>query len=110
MPAHAADLVAVLDRPATAYAAVAEDSAELHGGESLLAAIAALRHPTITLRSPRGLMNEDRGLYTLEELDAWADRLPGLTVRNVEGVNHYTIVMGGGAEAVAAAVRESLES
>ncbi len=74
MPAHAADLVAVLDHPATAYAAVAEDSAELHGGESLLAAIAALRHPTITLRSPRGLMNEDRGLYTLEELDAWADR------------------------------------
>ena len=94
--------------PATAYAAVAEDSAELHGGESLLAAITALQHPTTILRSPRGLMNTDRGLYTLAELEAWDDRLPDLTVRNVEGVNHYTIVMGRGAGAGAEAVRAAL--
>ena len=96
-------------RPATRYQAMADDTAELHRGASLLKALDELAVETLVLRAPRGLFNEPGGLYAPGYLDAWADKLPALTVREVADVNHYTIIMGGaGAAVVGGTVREAL--
>lgn len=96
-------------RPATRYQAMAEDTAELHRGASLLKALDELAVDTQVLRAPRGLMNEPAALYAPGYLDAWAAKLPSLRIREVPDVNHYTIVMGeAGAAAVADSVREAL--
>ena len=96
-------------RPATRYQAMADDTAELHRGASLLKALDELAVETLVLRAPRGLLNEPGGLYAPGYLDAWAERLPPLQVREIPDVNHYTIIMGGrGAAAVADTVREAL--
>ncbi len=98
-------------RPATRYQAMAEDTAELHRGASLLKALDELAVDTQVLRAPRGLLNESTGLYPAGYLEAWAARLPALTLTEVPDVNHYTIIMGeSGAAAVAAAVRAALDS
>ncbi|MCU1586128.1 MAG: alpha/beta hydrolase [Microbacteriaceae bacterium] len=94
-------------RPSTSYEAVAEDSIELRGGVSLMAALDGLAHPTAFLRAPRGLLNEPTPLYSPADVAAWRQRLPGLITVEVPGVNHYTILMTDrGAAAVAAAVTE----
>ena len=96
-------------RPATRYQAMADDTAELRRGPSLLKALDELTVDTLALRAPRGLLDEPAGLYAPGYLDSWAEKLPALKVREVPDVNHYTIIMGGaGATAVAAAVREVL--
>ena len=96
-------------RPATRYQAMADDTAELHRGASLLKALDELAVETLVLRAPRGLLNEPGGLYAPGYLDNWAEKLPALTVREIPDVNHYTIIMGApGAAAVADTVREAL--
>ena len=96
-------------RPATRYQAMADDTAELHRGASLLKALDELAVETLVLRAPRGLLNEPGGLYAPGYLDAWAEKLPALSVREIPDVNHYTIIMGAaGAAAVADTVREAL--
>ncbi|MFB0833288.1 alpha/beta fold hydrolase [Arthrobacter halodurans] len=96
-------------RASTSYGALAEDTAELHGGPSLAAALEGLARPALLLRSPRGLLNQEPGLFTADYARQWADRLPGLRVRDVADTNHYTIIMDHpGAAAVAAEVRTLL--
>ncbi len=96
-------------RPATRYQAMAEDTADLHRGASLLKALDELAVEAEVLRAPRGLLNEPGGLYAPGYLDAWAAKLPTLRVREIPDVNHYTIVMGeAGAGAVADSVRAAL--
>lgn len=70
-------------------------------GEALERAAA----PATLLRAPRGLLNETPGLYDDTWLAGWQAQLPRLTVRDVTDVNHYTILMGTGVDAVADAVR-----
>ena len=79
------------------YQAMADDTAELHRGPSLLKALDELAVETVVLRAPRGLLDEPGGLYAPGYLDAWAEKLPALAVREIPDVNHYTIVMGGAA-------------
>jgi pimeloyl-ACP methyl ester carboxylesterase len=96
--------------PSSSYEAVAEDSIELRGGASLLAAIDELAHPTTFLSAPRGLLDEVPPLYPAEAVAEWSERLPAIRMLAAEDVNHYTIVMSDrGASAVAAIVREGLE-
>jgi pimeloyl-ACP methyl ester carboxylesterase len=96
-------------KPATRYQAMADDTAELHRGASLLKALDELAVPTEVLRAPRGLLNEPSGLYAPGYLDAWAQKLRDLRVREIPDVNHYTIIMGeAGAAAVAESVRQAL--
>lgn len=96
-------------KPATRYEAMAEDTADLHRGSSLLKALADLTVSTQVLRAPRGLLNEPAGLYAPGYLETWAEKLPSLQVRDVPDVNHYTIIMGDrGAAAVADTVRAAL--
>lgn len=90
-------------RAATCSQALIEDTAELHRGTALLQALNELAHPARLLRAPRGLLNEEPGLYAPAYIASWRDRLPDLEISDVAGTNHYTIVMDDpGASAVAA--------
>ena len=93
-------------RPSCSIEAMTEDSMELYGGESVLAALAEPRQPLTLLTAPRGLLNQTPGLYGASEIARWRAELPASTIREVPDVNHYTIVMGAaGAGAVAREVR-----
>lgn len=94
--------------PSTAPAAVAEDSLQF-SGEPPAATVDAVRAPTRLLWAPRGLLNETPGLYTRAELAHWHERWPAIAMREVDDVNHYTILMSPrGAAEVAVEVRAGL--
>ena len=98
-------------RAATCAQALIEDTAELHRGTALLKALDELAHPVCLLRAPRGLQNEEPGLYSPEYISSWQHRLPRLQVTDVPGTNHYTVVMDNpGAAAVAAVLAEQILS
>lgn len=80
-------------RPATQAAALDQDIGDTVDGESLLAALANLRHPTAWLLAPRGLMDEVPPLYPPAARAQWTTEHPELVVAEIEDVNHYTIVM-----------------
>lgn len=97
-------------RPATAVEALHEDIRELVDGDSLLTALAHLRHDAAWLVAPRGLMNEVPPLYPEAAREHWLTQHPGLDLAEVPDVNHYTIVMNErGMSAVAPAVAQALE-
>ncbi|MSR99259.1 alpha/beta hydrolase [Arthrobacter sp. BL-252-APC-1A] len=90
-------------RASTCTAALVEDTAELHRGTALLQSLEGLRHRVQLLRAPRGLLNEEPGLYAPAYISAWKEKLPSLEVSDVPATNHYTIVMDNpGAASVAA--------
>ncbi|MBF4993628.1 alpha/beta hydrolase [Arthrobacter gandavensis] len=90
-------------RAATSVQALTEDTAELHRGTALLQALKELDHPVRLLRAPRGLMDEEPGLYSPDYISSWQGKLPQLQISDVPGTNHYTVVMDDpGASAVAA--------
>ncbi len=91
-------------RPAAIADAVVADLVELDGRDGYADALRALTVPMELLRSPRGLIDQAPGLYDDEWLATWRSRLPELSVTDVEHTNHYTILMGQGVDAVAAAV------
>lgn len=96
-------------QPATTYAALAEDTAELHRGTSLLKAIDELSHPAQFLQSPGGMLGVAPGLYNDEYVAQCAATIPALDVHKVADTNHYTIVMAEpGANAVAEFIRALL--
>jgi pimeloyl-ACP methyl ester carboxylesterase len=100
-------------RPATRYEAMAQDTAELQGGGSLLEAIGQLAVPAHLLWSRRGLFNEEPGLFSADYITSWQDRVPALArnlaVTEVPATNHYSIVMApDGARAVAEVITAGL--
>lgn len=92
--------------PRTTYEAMAEDSRDLLVSQRVQHAAEHLPDGTVLLRAPRGLLDQVPPLYPDEAVHRWQARLPGLRVSTVPDVNHYTIVIGAGAAAVAAAVEE----
>lgn len=93
-------------RPATSYETTERDTIDLNLGTALLDALAALRHPTTLITVPRGLQNEEPGLYAPEYLAAALTAFPTVAHTRLEGFNHYDIVMSdAGARAVAPFVR-----
>ncbi|KYH46285.1 alpha/beta hydrolase [Branchiibius sp. NY16-3462-2] len=93
------------DRPATLPQAMLTDAAQLYGGPDYRAVLQALPEGTVFLSAPRGLLDEEPGLYPESTVAQWSSRFRGLSVRGVGGVNHYTIVMS---DQGVAAVCESL--
>jgi lipase len=72
-------------------------------------ALRALRHPTVLLRAPAGMLGAPPGLYPDGWLARWQREVAGLRSVLVPDVNHYTILLTQqGAEAVARQVREEL--
>jgi lipase len=90
--------------------AVRADTHDLIVGPSLRRAMLALPRERVDfLRAARGMQDEPAGLYPVTVLRLHRLTLPRLHWATVEGVNHYTIVMGDrGATAVAAVVRQRL--
>jgi lipase len=100
-------------QPATRYAAIEQDTADLHAGETLLAALDGLSVPAHLLWTRLGLQGEEPGLFGPEYIAEWQSRVPALeehlSVREIPETNHYTIVMSSaGAAAVAACVSTAL--
>jgi len=92
---------------ATRYEAMAEDSLDLYdNGDWLPAALHNLAPRTPFLRAQRGMLGAEPGLYPPEWAAQWQQQLPNVDIRDVLGVNHYTILFSEiGADAVAGAVR-----
>lgn len=98
-------------RPATSYATTAADTVDMNTGTDLPDALAALRHPTRLLTAPRGLQDEEPGLFAPAYLERMLPEFPAVVHERVRDLNHYTIVMSpAGADVVAAAIREELSA
>lgn len=96
-------------RPATSYRTTADDTRDMNTGTGLTDALAGLRHPVRLMTVPRGLQDEEPGLYAPEHLARVLAATPAVRHERLDRFNHYTIVMSpGGADVVAAAVREEL--
>lgn len=89
--------------------AVRADGTDLLHDEPTLAAAGQVRAPLTLLRAPRGLQDETEApLIPADTLAAFAAARPDATIEEVGDVNHYTITLGAGAGAVAAAIRRAL--
>lgn len=96
-------------RPATAYETVVDDSTDMNLTSAVPDALAALRHPARLLTVPRGLQNEEPGLYAAERLPALLAEYPGLVHERIDGFNHYTIVMSAeGGRVIADRIRHEI--
>ena len=94
-------------RPSTQPEAMATNFLELGGVNGYVDAVLGLESrgvPRTLLSAPRGLFDEVPPLYDADWLAEWAERLPGQRVTQVPDVNHYTILIGGGIDAVADAI------
>lgn len=97
-------------KPASVYAAVAEDSLQLSGDTGYLDALVKLSMPVHFLRAERGILNEPTPLYSTSTVEEWDTRISSLTPHDVSDVNHYTIVMSArGAAEVSGYVRSAIE-
>jgi pimeloyl-ACP methyl ester carboxylesterase len=80
---------------------VADDMAER--------ALLGLRHRAILVRAARNMSDAEHPQYSEAAVEQWRQRVPHLHDVLVEGVNHYTILLGAsGAKAVADIVRKEL--
>lgn len=95
--------------PSTRYGTVRDDTIDLNTGTDVLQALDALTHPTRLLTVPRGLLDEEPGLYPPSHLDTVLSRWPGIAHERHQGLNHYTVVMSdAGADLLARVVSEEL--
>lgn len=96
-------------RPATSYATTVDDTIDLNTGTALPEALAALRHDSRLITVPRGLQDEEPGLYSEDHLAGLLPQYPSVHHQRFDGFNHYTIVLSAaGADAVAMVIREEL--
>ncbi|MEN9736088.1 MAG: hypothetical protein RL129_798, partial [Actinomycetota bacterium] len=63
-------------KPSTSAQAVEDDSRDLFGDEIIVKALKNLSKETLFIRAPRGLQNEEGGLYPLPVLDYIAPQYP----------------------------------
>lgn len=95
--------------PAGAVRARAREEAVRTDGRDLLTATDPLARdlhrldvPTLLLYAPRNLMDAEPGLQPADVVAHWADEAPALRTELIPDVNHYTVLLGAGAEHVAA--------
>jgi pimeloyl-ACP methyl ester carboxylesterase len=89
-------------KPSTSAQAVEEDSRDLFGDEIISKALKGLKQETLFIRAPRGLQNEEGGLYPIPVLDLVAPQYPMLKIVSLDDVNHYDMFLHPfGAEQVA---------
>jgi lipase len=84
--------------------AVRADGRDLLLDEATTTAIERVRAPLRLLRAPRGMLDDENALIPRPALEDFAATYPDARVEEVAGSNHYTITMGSGARAVAAAI------
>lgn len=100
------DLLDDPGRPSSEPAVVQQDQLDLMRADSVTSALDSHRQPRVFLHAPRGFADDPPGLYPQPTVDSFAGRWPDLTIRRVDDVNHYTIVLSPrGAAAIADEVR-----
>ena len=80
-------------KPSTSAQAVEDDSRDLFGDEIIDKALKNLSKETLFIRAPRGLQNEEGGLYPLPILDYIAPQYPKLKIVSLDDVNHYDMFL-----------------
>ena len=80
-------------RSATSYPCMADDTRDMNVGVLLPEALASLSKPTLFITVPRGLQNEEPGLYAPAHLQRLLDAFPQVKHVHLDDLNHYTIVM-----------------
>lgn len=89
--------------------AIVFDGAETLEDESSVDAIERIDVPTTLLSAPRGIMNQEPGLYPADVVAELPERFGHLHTRFVEDVNHYSLAFSeAGATVVAESVRKAL--
>ena len=89
--------------------AIVFDGRETLEDESSVNAIERIDVLTTLLWAPRGIMNQQPGLYPPEEIARIEEAFDHLTCRQVEDVNHYSLAFSEpGASVVAETVRKAL--
>ena len=114
-PAWSADVEAYLrydltGRPPRLRSRVSAEAVRVDGRDLLVGTQLPLEEvsvPMWLLRAGRGLLDEPGGLIPESTATAAAATIPQLTLTNLPDLNHYTVVLGAGAEAVAAAIEEA---
>jgi lipase len=80
-------------KPATSAQAVEEDSRDLFGDTIIENALKNLKTETLFIRAPRGLQNEEGGLYPQVVLETILPKYPKLKLVNLDDVNHYDMFL-----------------
>ena len=94
-------------RPSPKKEAILGDTESQLGSDLVPRSLEKLAGPIRFLRAPRGILDGDP-LYPAALIESWQKRLPRLSVTEIANVNHYTIVIGNGAKAVAEEIRQLL--
>lgn len=95
----------LLQSRATKASLIADSDDIMHGVDHRRA-LERLTRPACWLTAPRGLLDEQPGLYPQELILHWTARYRSVAVMPVVNVNHYTIVLTRrGGDAIARAVR-----
>jgi lipase len=98
-------------RSSVALDPVRDDSSDLLDPGRVAEDVRALPAGSVFLRAERGMLDQPDGLYPHALMVEHAASFPHLEVRDVAGVNHYTVLLGEpGARAVTEAVRSLLRS
>ena len=80
-------------KPSTNPQAVEEDSRDLFGDDLVVRSLKGLTKESLFIRAPRGLQNEEGGLYPLPVLQPNLAEYPKLKLINLEDVNHYDMFL-----------------
>ncbi len=94
-------------RPRPNEAAVRFDGRQLVVDREAIEALGRVRQPIELVRAERGLMDEPGGLVPRALAEAAAEDMPNLALHHVDA-NHYTLLLGEGVEAAAAAVERAV--
>ena len=96
-------------RPATSYATTVEDTIDMNTTTTITDSLTALSQPTVLITVPRGLQNEEPGLYAETYLPGILAAHPAIAHERWPGLNHYTVVLSrAGADRLAQVVRAQL--
>jgi pimeloyl-ACP methyl ester carboxylesterase len=80
-------------KPSTNPQAVEEDSRDLFGDDLVSRSLKELQKEALFIRAPRGLQNEEGGLYPPAIIEAALHTYPKLKLVNLVDVNHYEMFL-----------------
>ena len=80
-------------KPSTNPIAVEEDSRDLFGDDLVAKSLRGLKDECLLIRAPRGLQNEEGGLYPPAMMDAVLKEFPKIKMVNLNDVNHYEMFL-----------------
>lgn len=86
--------------------AVSDDARDTLIDQLTITAIERITQPTVFVWATRGVMNEEPGLYQVATVEAVQERVPHLHADRVNA-NHFTLVLGDGAPAIADHIRKA---